>query len=223
MPSNAYLNFLHIRVDVLKLIETHSFYTQNRPGRKNLGFLTRSAVIMLCAAWERYNEDLLLESVSYLSQTTNDINNLNKQIKKTISAKVKNDNNEVKPIELAGMGWKDVWYNYAKLETELLHTPKSNKLKLLFSTYLGIANYSSLWKTTDPREIDEFVSDRGEIAHNGNKAKYITMTKLRKYQDLIIDNVIEIDSKMALELKNMAGQTVLPWAQDYFTEIEKYK
>ncbi|ESU25223.1 hypothetical protein FLJC2902T_31640 [Flavobacterium limnosediminis JC2902] len=178
---------------------------------------------MLCAAWERYNEDLLLESVSYLSQTTNDINNLNKQIKKTISAKVKNDNNEVKPIELAGMGWKDVWYNYAKLETELLHTPKSNKLKLLFSTYLGIANYSSLWKTTDPREIDEFVSDRGEIAHNGNKAKYITMTKLRKYQDLIIDNVIEIDSKMALELKNMAGQTVLPWAQDYFTEIEKYK
>lgn len=223
MPSKAYLNFLHIRIDVLKLIETHTYYTQNKPGRKNLGFLTRSAVIMLCAAWERYNEDLLLESVVYLSQTTTDINNLNKHIKKTISSKVKNDMNEIKPIELAGIGWKSVWYNYAKIETELLHTPKSNKLKLLFSTYLGITDYSSLWKTNNPSEIDEFVSDRGEIAHNGNKAKYITMTKLRKYQDLIIDNVIEIDSKMAHELKIMSGQVNLPWVQDYFTEIEKYK
>ena len=223
MPSTAYLNFLHIRVDVLKLIENHSLHTQKKPGRKNLGYLTRSAVVMLCAAWERYNEDLLLESVKYLSQYTPDINHLNKQIKKTLSSKVKNDKNEIKPIELAGIGWKDVWYNYAKLETELLHTPKSNKLKLLFSTYLGITDYTKLWKTNNPSEIDDFVSDRGEIAHNGNKAKYITMTKLRKYQDLIIANVIEIDSKMALNLKNMSGQVNLPWTQDYFTELEKYK
>lgn len=223
MPSNAYINFLHIRIDVLKLVETHKFYTHNKPGRKSLGHLTRSAVVMLCAAWERYNEDLLLESVKYLSNVITDINNLNKTIKKTISTKVKNDLNEIKPIELAGMGWKNVWYNYANLETELLHTPKSNKLKLLFHTYLGILDYTTLWKTTTPNEIDSFVSDRGAIAHNGNKATYITMTKLRKYQDLIIENVIEIDSKMAIELKNMSGLAVLPWTQDYFTEIEKYK
>lgn len=223
MPSNAYINFLHIRIDVLKLVETHSFYTQNKPGRKNLGHLTRSAVVMLCAAWERYNEDLLLESVTYLSSVLTDINILNKAIKKTISSKVKNDLNEIKPIELAGIGWKNVWLNYAKLETELLNTPKSNKLKLLFLTYLGIVDYLSFWKTSKPAEIDDFVSDRGAIAHNGNKATYITMTKLRKYQDLIIENVIEIDSKMAIELRNMSGLPNLPWTQDYYTELEKYK
>lgn len=178
---------------------------------------------MLCAAWERYNEDLLLESITYLSNITADINNLNKQIKKTISAKVRDDKNEIKPIELAGQGWKSVWLNYAKLEAELLNTPKSNKLKSLFSTYLGIPNYTSLWKTSTPTDIDDFVSDRGAIAHNGNKAKYITMTKLRKYQDLIIANVIEIDSKMAIELRNMSGLAALPWSQDYYKEIEKYK
>lgn len=223
MPSNAYLNFLHIRVDVLKLIETHNYYTKNKPGRKNLGFLTRSAVIMLCAAWERYNEDLLLGSISYLCSEINDINNLNKEIKKTISREVKKDLSEIKAIELAGNGWKDVWLNYAKRDIAIFNTPKSNPLKALFKTYLGITDYISFWKTEDPQYINDFVADRGEIAHNGNKAKYITMVKLRKYQDLIIYNVIEIDSKMAIELKNMASQTVTPWAQDYYTEIEKYK
>ncbi len=223
MPSRAYINFLHIRVDVLKLIETHTIYTQNKPGRKNLGHLTRSAVVMLCAAWERYNEDLLLESITHLSTVTSDINSLNKQIKKTISAKVKNDKNEIKPIELAGTGWKAVWLNYAKQETELLNTPKSNKLRLLFNTYLGISDYSALWKTSNPQEIDDFVSDRGAIAHNGNRATYITMIKLRKYQDLIIENVIEIDSKMAIELRNISGSPALPWTQEYHTELEKYK
>lgn len=223
MPSNAYVNFLHIRIDVLKLVETHSFYVQNKRGRKNLGHLTRSAVVILCAAWERYNEDLLLESISYLSKVTSDINNLNKQIKKTICAKVKNDKNEIKPIELAGEGWKSVWLNYAKLETELLNTPKSNKLKLLFNTYLGLPDYTTLWKTRNPSEIDEFVSERGNIAHNGNRSPYITMKKLGRYQDLIIKNVIKIDTKMALELKNLSGLSVLPWTQEYSIEIEKFK
>ncbi|MDL2141190.1 HEPN domain-containing protein [Flavobacterium tructae] len=222
MPSNAYINFLHIRIDVLKLIETHSHYTQNKRGRKNLGFLTRSAVVMLCAAWERYNEDLLIESVTYLSVNVNDISILNKNIKKTISLKVRKDLDESKPIELAGIGWKNVWLNYAINETKLLNTPKSDKLKLLFATYLGIADYTSFWKTNNTNEIDDFVSDRGAIAHNGNKASYITMTKLRKYQDLVIENVIEIDSKMAIELKNMSGMTALPWVQDYYKEIERY-
>ncbi len=223
MPSAAYINFLHIRIDVLKLVETHSFYTQNKPGRKSLGHLTRSAVVMLCAAWERYNEDLLLESVAYLSDSVADINHLNKVIKKTISFKVKKDQNEIKPIELAGIGWKSVWLNYARVETELLHTPKSNKLKLLFQTYLGIPDYTILWQPASATKIDDFVSDRGAIAHNGNKASYITMTKLRQYQDLIIDNVIEIDSKMASELRNMSSLPALPWTQDYYKEIEKYK
>jgi len=102
MPSNSYINFLHIRMDVLKLIETHTDYSKNKPGRKNLGHLTRSAVVMLCAAWERYNEDLLLETIEEICNRINDINLLNDEIKATISQKVKIDKNNNKPIELAG-------------------------------------------------------------------------------------------------------------------------
>lgn len=223
MPSAAYINFLHIRVDVLRLIETHSYYSQNKPGRKNLGHLTRSAVVMLCAAWERYNEDLLIDSINYLCKTVEDITALNTQIKKTISKKVRDDKNEIKPVELAGNGWKNVWLAYAKLETEALNTPKSNVLNVLFKTYMGIDDYTGMWKKNSKKKIDNFVSDRGAIAHNGAKAAYILMEKLRTYQDLIISNVIEIDSNMALALQKQANQAALPWSQDYYTELERYK
>jgi hypothetical protein len=222
MPSNSYINFLHIRIDVLKLIETHTFYTNNRPGRKNLGFLTRSAVVMLCAAWERYNEDLLLESIDNICGTINEIGLLNDGIKNTLSQKVKSDRHNNKPIELAGLGWKDVWKNYALDETKLLNTPKGGQLRELFLTYLGIPDYTRLWTVNNSTEIDRFVSDRGNIAHNGNKASYIRMTKLREYQDLVINNVINIDSTMADEIQRMTGSANLPWTKDYYTDLSQY-
>lgn len=222
MPSNSYINFLHIRMDVLKLIETHTDYSKNKPGRKNLGHLTRSAVVMLCAAWERYNEDLLLETIEEICNRINDINLLNDEIKATISQKVKIDKNNNKPIELAGIGWKEVWKSYAFEETALLNTPKGAQLRELFLRYLGILDYTRLWTVNNSTEIDKFVKDRGDIAHNGNKASYIRMTKLRKYQDLVVNNVINIDSNMADKIQLITGSANLPWNKDYYTDLSKY-
>lgn len=222
MPSDAYINFLHIRIDVIKLIGTHSFYLKNKPNDKSLGFLARSAILMLCAAWERYNEDLLLESIQIITSSLNDIQSLNNQIKKTISSKVVLDKNEIKPIQLAGDGWKNVWLSYATEETKVFNTPKSIKLNTLFKSYLGIDEYTNYWKVGEFRKVDLFVSIRGDIAHNGNKAKNVTMKKVRDYQDLIISNIIEIDSRMATELQSMSTLPNLPWSQDYFRDLNKY-
>lgn len=209
-------------MDVLKLIETHTYYTKNKPSDKSLGHLTRSAIVMLCAAWERYNEDLLIEAIDKICDSVTDISLLNKKIKKTISSKVKLDKNESKPIELAGDGWKSVWKSYAVSETKLLNTPKSNKLKTLFEKYLGITDYTKMW-TSDTNEIDDFVSVRGDIAHNGNKASYANINKLRVYQDLIVDNVINIDSNIADEIVRMLSSADMPWEKNYYTDLKKYK
>lgn len=223
VPSNAYISFLHIRIDVIKLIETHTSFSQNKRGRKNLGHLTRSAIVMLCAAWERYNEDLLLESIQYICTNLHDVHLLNKEIKKTISAKVKEDKNEIKPIELAGHGWKTLWHNYARAETELLNTPKSENLNKLFKKYLGIVDYSMIWKNNCASEINDFVKERGDIAHNGNRASYIRMNSLKKYQDLVVENVMEIDSVMSGRVQGFTSTPNLAWTRDYSKDLAYYK
>lgn len=221
MPSKSYINFLKMRGDVLKLIEIHRYLSNGTRGRKNLGFITRSAIIMLCAAWERYNEDLLLESIDFVCVQVDDISILNKSIKKLLSSKVKIDKNDIKPIELAGFGWKSLWKNYALQEVELLNTPKSFNLNRLFEFYLGISSYSRFWKSST-LEIDAFVKDRGEIAHNGSRAKYITMIQLKKYQELIIQTVINIDSSMSDELVTIAKTSSTSWTKDYSKELSYY-
>jgi len=178
---------------------------------------------MLCAAWERYNEDLLLESIDRICLLVDDLHLLNEGIKTSISNKVKTDSHNLKPIELAGLGWKEVWKKYALEETKLLNTPKGNKLRSLFLTYLGIEDYTRLWTVNNSTAVDEFVSDRGNIAHNGNRASYIRMSKLRTYQDLIVSNVIDIDSNMADRIKATTNSRDLPWEKDYYTDLSRYK
>ncbi|MCO5238062.1 MAG: HEPN domain-containing protein [Chitinophagaceae bacterium] len=223
MPSNSYITFLHIRIDVLNLIKTHSDYTQGKRGRKNLGHLTRSAIVMLCAAWERYNEDLLLESIKYLCDNIQDASLIKEEIKRFVSSKIRNDRHELKPFFVAGDGWKQIWYEYAKEEIEALNTPKEGNLNLLFKNYLSIEKYSNLWKTSNPSEIDNFVKVRGDIAHNGNRADNVTMKDLRHFQDLIVENVIEIDGNIADELKTQSARRRLPWTKDYYTDLKNYK
>lgn len=222
MPSNAYLNFLHIRIDALKLIAAYSYYKSNGIGGTSLGFFTRSGIMMLCAAWERYNEDLLLESVENVCMHLTDINNLSREIKLTLSRKIKNDAHDLSPIRMGGEGWKDVWRYYAKMETEKLNTPKVANLNNLFNRFMGISNYSGHWNLSDVSDIDRFVSDRGEIAHNGNKSSNIRMSKLRTYQEMIIDKVINIDSEMADEIQRICGHASLPWVKDYSKNYSYY-
>lgn len=223
MPSASYINFLHMRIDVLKLIDTHADYSKNQKGRKTLGHLTRSAVVMLCAAWERYNEDLLIECIDDICASGVDVLDLHQDIRATLSRKVKADKNEMKPIELAGNGWKEVWKNYAKEEVESLNTPSGKNLRKLFNQFLGIGDIAHFWLEKSSHQIDTFVSVRGNIAHNGNKAKYVRMNDLRKYQDLVINNVINIDSQIADHIGAIPGRVNIPWEKLYSKDLSNYK
>ena len=222
MPSKAYINFLHIRIDALKIIAAYTYYKNHNLQGTSLGFFTRSGIMMLCAAWERYNEDLLLECVDNICLHLNDVNKLDNEVKKTISLKIKNEDHELSPLKLVGEGWKDVWKTYSKIETEKLNTPKVANLNNMFKNYIGKKDYSSHWNLPDVTQIDNFVSDRGDIAHNGNKSSNIRMSKLRTYQDMIIDTVINIDSEMADEIRKITGQANLPWKKDYSKNYSYY-
>lgn len=221
MPSNSFITFLKMNKDVSLLIEAHYKFSSGSRGRHNLGYLTRSAVVMLCAAWERYNEDVLLESIDYIKGHVSDVTLLHREVKKTIAKNVREDRNEIKSLEIAGDGWKMLWYTFASNDTDALHTPKSRNLSVLFKKHLGLGNITDVW--TSIEDIDQFVTDRGEIAHHGATAQYIRMTKLKKYVDLVYDNVVEVDSFLASELQKQAATRSLAWRQDYSRNLDYYR
>jgi hypothetical protein len=70
MASNAYGAFQYNLVDVDRLIESHGILSGTGQGRRGLGHVTRSAVIMLCASWELYLEHAVLEGLRFALQST---------------------------------------------------------------------------------------------------------------------------------------------------------
>ena len=225
MPSKSFANFLIHLEDVTKLTELHNFLSRGTPGRKQLGYLTRSGVVMLSAAWERYNEDLILESISLISKNISDATILPEDIRRTISHRVKNDKHDFKPIELTGDGWKSVWINYAKERVLNLHNPKSIELDKLFKEYLGLEKptFSSLWLKHSSLKIDKFIETRGAVAHRGQDISYVRFHFLQKQIELIRLNTIQIDFEIANYLQNLIGLADKPWDTTYQQTLETFQ
>jgi hypothetical protein len=214
MPSKAYIEFEKNIVDVDHLISTHAAMNNGGRGKKGLGHITRSGIVMLCATWELYIESLLCESLKILTDRKNSPKDLPTLIKKTLSKLVKEDKHELKPLELAGDGWRSTLLNYAKAETDLLHTPKSEKLDILYKRYLGMINFSNQW-TTSSADLDSFVSKRGEIAHKGRQANYIKIGELKSDRETIDNLVTEIDELILDYLITLDPTMNQPWRKTY--------
>ena len=216
MPSEAYATFQAMRKDVVDLISAHYVFEYERGESKDaLGYFIRSAMVMLCAAWERYNEDLLIESIDKARTHISSAAALPDVVQKTISGRVKRDKNELSPMEMADGGWKDLWRAFAKEETDALNTPNRGNLNALFKAYLGLPESSRLWTDGGRTTVTKFVQDRGAVAHNGNRARHIDISELREYQDMIVSCVIEIDGKMADELEGRFTASAPIWDRTY--------
>jgi hypothetical protein len=197
MPSATMNNFENYMLkDVKKLLESHAQLNHKGLGRRGLGHITRSGVIMLCAAWEIYVEGLLEESVGYLSRRVQNPNELPMPVQKEISKSVKESKHDLKPLELAGRGWELVYNNHAIQTIQGLNTPKSTLIDPLFHRLSGIPELSSHW-SLGKKVIDDFVSARGEIAHKGGHTNYITIAKLRLYLDQVYQCVLDSDNAMS--------------------------
>ncbi|MBS1583306.1 MAG: hypothetical protein JST66_13990 [Bacteroidetes bacterium] len=205
-----------MRTDARRLIAAHyNFMNSQGIEEAQLGYLVRSAMVMLCAAWERYNEDLLLEVIRLAQDQTASATDLPTAVKKTISRRIKQDKNDLSPILLADNGWKNMWLAYATEKTEALNTPNRENLNMLFHSYFGMDEYSRFWTDEGYAQINQFISDRGAVAHNGNRARNITIDELRTYQDMIVGCTIEIDSKMAEELERRFPAVAPVWDRTY--------
>lgn len=210
MASSAFNEFKYNILDARRLHQAHGIMSGGKPGKKGLGHLTRSGVVMLCAAWERYNESVIVEAVGYLAKETRDPNNLPLPVRKHLSTVAKQHVHELKPMELAGDGWRTLYVALATDETGSLNTPKSGKLKILYERLTGLADVSTFW-TIGAKPIDDFVSARGDIAHNGRKSPYIVSGTLLHYIGMIEKVAAEHDNKLCDYLKTASRSAYQPW------------
>ncbi|MGE4160044.1 MAG: HEPN domain-containing protein [Planctomycetota bacterium] len=210
MSSNSYGTFQYNLVDVDRLVESHAALSGTGLGRRGLGHITRSGVVMLCAAWEMYTEQVLLEGLDFLVNRVASPDQLPKSVQKKLSSYVREHKNELKPLHLAGDGWKTILIEYATSKTNALNTPKSGNLNELYNSFIGIDQISDSWSRT-ATFVDTFVGVRGDIAHRGRHADYITIPQLSDYRDGICLCVKETDNAISQHIKAVSPARRKPW------------
>uniref|UniRef100_B3EKE7 Uncharacterized protein n=1 Tax=Chlorobium phaeobacteroides (strain BS1) TaxID=331678 RepID=B3EKE7_CHLPB len=132
-------------VDVDRIIKSHGQLNHQGMGRRGLGHITRSGVLMLCAAWELYLEELAVECARIFIKRIDSPGQLPLPVQKEISKVVRDSKHELKPLELAGNGWATILQNHVGQSVSILNTPKSNNLDPLFKRLLGVEKLSSFW------------------------------------------------------------------------------
>lgn len=211
MPSKALRKFESRLVsDVKSLVDTHKELNGPDPGKRGFGHLTRAGVVMLCAAWEIYLEELVRECVSFYCDRVISPRKLPKTPAKEISNYVKNHKHELKPLELAGDGWKNVFQSLCEATIASFNTPKSTVADQLFRKLAGIEKVSESWTVT-AAEVDNFVTRRGEIAHKGSEAPYVRIDVLQTDLSHIEKSVRDTDNELAEHIKETTPQGKSPW------------
>ena len=211
MPSQGLQKFeSNLLVEVDRLIQSHGVLNHTGRGRRGLGHITRSGVLMLCAAWELYVEEVLIECVKYIAEHCPTPHQLSLNTQKELSKATKDSKHELKPLELSGDGWRTVFINHAQTTISTLNTPKSTILDPIFKRFLGVAELSSHW-SIGPDGVNKFVNARGDIAHRGRDTQYVTIDSLRGYREQVITTVTETDNFLANHVQETCPDRHSPW------------
>ncbi len=171
------MTFASNRADVDRLMEVHGDISGDSPGRKyRVEVLNKSAIVLLCASWEAFCEDLVSEVVQHFVLYAPNANALPQPVRKRIAADFKAD--DMRMWTLADDGWRQVLtMRLADLKEERdrkLNTPKTAQIQALFADHVGYADITVDWhwqkRTTQSSTLalDEFVTLRGAIAHRAS-------------------------------------------------------
>ena len=173
-PSSAYQTFKYNLVDVDRISEAYEELAPTGQGKRGLGHLTRSGIVTLCACWEQYAKDVIIEGVELIREAATTPDDLPDRVKQVLSRKVRDAKHHLKPLELAGNGWRDVYLGYAKADVGRMHSPKAGNIQELMSSYLGVTEQLSDAWTSGKDTVNDFVDLRNSIAHKGRREKGYT-------------------------------------------------
>src|SRR5450759_106828 len=104
--STAAATFEISSEEVAQLTDIHEQISGKERGRRHLEVLNKSAIVLLCAIWEAYCEDVADEALRHLLAHLRDHNDLPEGRRRRIAKEQKEDKHELSPWKVAGTGWK---------------------------------------------------------------------------------------------------------------------
>lgn len=212
MPSSARRNARdRMLPEIGRIIEAHHKLRKGKRGRDEHKSILRSSVMMLCATWELYCENLAMEATIKLARGISNVHALPKAVQLQIVQYVHHEQ-AVKSgaLRLSGDGWRAIYARVVKHSISSFNSPKSGNLDKLFIQAIGLRKISESWSHS-AHEIDGFVRMRGEIAHRGSEAKAIGREEAAHFKAMISKTISETDNAVYDHLKNTALLGKAPW------------
>jgi len=198
-------------LDVDRIIETHADITAGLPGNRGLGHLTRAGVLLLCAAWELYVEEVLVESVEKIIERAGSPDDLPQSVKLAISDYIRKSKHQLKPLAMAGNGWETIYKEIALEWVTALNTPKKHNIDSGFNAIVGISDLSDCW-SLGPEVVNTFVGVRGDVAHRGADIGNIRIGQLRDtYKPNICTCASEMDNRLTNFIREIFRDHPLAW------------
>jgi hypothetical protein len=218
--SPAASKYMNGSADIGHLLAIHEILSGTARGRRDLDVLNKSAIVLLCAYWEAFCEDLADDALHHLLAHSPQPSALPKGLQKRIAKELKEDPHELSPWKLAGDNWK------AHLQLRLASTrarrnfdwnsPRSANADKLFDDVVGIPKVSAAWHwkhvsvEAARKKLDEIVALRGAIAHRGRSANYVKKTQVIRAVKHIDTLVIYTGIQVSQELEKMTGVEAWP-------------
>jgi RiboL-PSP-HEPN len=204
MPSNALVLFENALVDIDNLMWFHENEGGDGPGKRPIQFssLNKSAIVLLCAAWESYVEAVVCEAAAQCIDSSATPDAMPKSLKKLVSSHVREGKDESAWQLAAGDGWRTLAQAVVQTRVNALNTPRLGQISDLMLATLGVKDIGNNWEWhknplgTPSEKLSDFIRLRGSIAHGEQMKRFIKKSEVTKARELLTKLAMKVEERL---------------------------